>query len=280
MPPPGHEPLLRAICDDPDDTTLRLAYADWLEEHDQPERAEFVRVQCRLAALGFGPITARFGLKNAERLASGRSGETAGLLRRQAELWEAHRDAWLAELPELPGSAVSFDRGFAALVTIEHPGGLVRNGARLFRVAPVTRMAFRDCMPDGVELTLIQPWSDAVRGVSVWWPRAPSGAGNRIAEVLGRSEFLTRLRDLSLTGIALTNVGAHELALAPFVRQLERIDLAGNQIGDAGALALARAIDPARLRVLDLSGNPLSRSCRLNVKRSLGDRVYCEGGES
>src|SRR5687767_4492465 len=57
MPPPGHEALLRAIIADPDDTTLRLAYADWLEEHDEAERAEFVRVQCRLANLGFGPIT-------------------------------------------------------------------------------------------------------------------------------------------------------------------------------------------------------------------------------
>lgn len=35
--------LLQAIRDHPDDDTVRLAYADWLEEHDDP-RAEFIRL--------------------------------------------------------------------------------------------------------------------------------------------------------------------------------------------------------------------------------------------
>jgi uncharacterized protein (TIGR02996 family) len=35
--------LLRAIRDDPADTTARLAYADWLEEHGEPARAGFLR---------------------------------------------------------------------------------------------------------------------------------------------------------------------------------------------------------------------------------------------
>lgn len=38
--------LLRGVCETPDDDTPRLAYADWLDEHEQPEPAEFVRVQC------------------------------------------------------------------------------------------------------------------------------------------------------------------------------------------------------------------------------------------
>jgi uncharacterized protein (TIGR02996 family) len=257
MPPPGSELLLRAICDDPDDTTVRLAYADWLAENGDEERAEFVRVQCRLAGLGFGPLWPYGGAADPEAITRGLTGEAVALVRRQAELWEANRAAWLAELPELPGSVVSFHRGFAAVVTAEHPGGLVRDGAKLFRAAPVTRVVFRGCTPDAVEVALIQPWSDAVRGLTVCWPIAPPGAGNRVAEVLGRSEYLTRLRDLSLPGVALTNAGAHELAAAPFVKQLERFDLAGNRIRDAGALSIANALDTTRLRVLDLSGNPL-----------------------
>ena len=35
--------LLRAIRDDPDDDLPRLAFADWLDEHDEPDRAAFVR---------------------------------------------------------------------------------------------------------------------------------------------------------------------------------------------------------------------------------------------
>src|SRR4051812_10854275 len=46
-----HEAFLRAIFDAPDDDTPRLVYADFLQENGGPERAELIRVQCRLAAL-------------------------------------------------------------------------------------------------------------------------------------------------------------------------------------------------------------------------------------
>jgi len=42
--------LLNAIIARPDDDTPRLVYADWLEEHGDPERAGFIRLQCRLAS--------------------------------------------------------------------------------------------------------------------------------------------------------------------------------------------------------------------------------------
>lgn len=37
--------ILRAIIEEPHDDLHRLAYADWLEDHDQCDRAEFIRVQ-------------------------------------------------------------------------------------------------------------------------------------------------------------------------------------------------------------------------------------------
>jgi uncharacterized protein (TIGR02996 family) len=43
------EGILAAIQEAPDDDTPRLVYADWLAEHGDPERAEFIRVQCELA---------------------------------------------------------------------------------------------------------------------------------------------------------------------------------------------------------------------------------------
>jgi uncharacterized protein (TIGR02996 family) len=46
--------LLRAVIDNPDDDAVRLVYSDWLEETGEPanmDRAEFIRVQCRLAQL-------------------------------------------------------------------------------------------------------------------------------------------------------------------------------------------------------------------------------------
>ncbi len=45
-----HEAFLRAIFDAPDDDTPRLVYADFLQENGEDDRAEFIRVQCELAA--------------------------------------------------------------------------------------------------------------------------------------------------------------------------------------------------------------------------------------
>src|SRR5262249_10339211 len=45
------EQLLAAIRANPDDDAVRLVYADWLEEHGDPDRAEFIRVQITLDGL-------------------------------------------------------------------------------------------------------------------------------------------------------------------------------------------------------------------------------------
>ena len=73
--------LLRAIRTNPDEDTPRLVYADWLQEHDAPERAEFIRVQCALAQLE--PWTER----------------AVDLSIRERQLLHEHRDSWIAELP-------------------------------------------------------------------------------------------------------------------------------------------------------------------------------------
>lgn len=44
--------LLRRILDDPADDGARLVYADWLDEHGENERAEFIRVEIELADTG------------------------------------------------------------------------------------------------------------------------------------------------------------------------------------------------------------------------------------
>src|SRR5262245_1043172 len=77
------EGLLAAIWEQPHDDTPRLIYADWLEEHGQPERAEFIRVQCELA---------RFE----EWDESPRKDELA---KREKKLTTKHRKTWLATLP-------------------------------------------------------------------------------------------------------------------------------------------------------------------------------------
>src|SRR5437899_1204607 len=43
--------LLRQVIDEPDADAPRLVFADWLDEHGERDRADFVRAQCRRAAL-------------------------------------------------------------------------------------------------------------------------------------------------------------------------------------------------------------------------------------
>src|SRR5258708_34790909 len=40
--------LLKAIAREPDEDHHRLAYADWLTENGDPNRAELIRLQCNL----------------------------------------------------------------------------------------------------------------------------------------------------------------------------------------------------------------------------------------
>jgi uncharacterized protein (TIGR02996 family) len=50
-----HTPFLTALAERPGDDTLRLVYADWLDEHGQPDRAAFLRLEVQLRRAERGP---------------------------------------------------------------------------------------------------------------------------------------------------------------------------------------------------------------------------------
>lgn len=79
--------LLTAIIANPDEDTPRLMFADWLQENGQPERAEFIRIQCA---------------PDADEAAEDRA----------AELEERNRAKWLTGLPQFPSARWEFRRGF------------------------------------------------------------------------------------------------------------------------------------------------------------------------
>lgn len=76
--------LLQAILDEPDADDRRLVYADFLEEQGEPERSEFIRVQCELARLEkvWEPDSPQHHLRNRESALRRREGEllAAGIL--------------------------------------------------------------------------------------------------------------------------------------------------------------------------------------------------------
>src|SRR5262245_45981693 len=64
-----HPGLLQAVIEAPDDDVPRLIYADWLEDHGETERAEFIRMQCWPDPRQVGRVGALLGMHQARWLA-------------------------------------------------------------------------------------------------------------------------------------------------------------------------------------------------------------------
>jgi uncharacterized protein (TIGR02996 family) len=128
--------LLAAIREAPDDDAPRLVYADWLDEQDQPERAEFIRVQCEVARI-----------------------DSAALRQREAELLVAHHDTFVGPLAA-PHLRFRFRRGF--ICGFGHTGLFRQHFQGRLRVPLNDYLSFH---PDGQVVggrTAVQP-CDAIR---------------------------------------------------------------------------------------------------------------------
>ncbi len=85
----------KSICADPDDDVPRLVFADYLDEHGQPERAELIRAQCDLETLPLSDPR-RLDLEMTAR-----------------RLLHEHYEEWVEELPKwVNRQTVTFRRGF------------------------------------------------------------------------------------------------------------------------------------------------------------------------
>jgi uncharacterized protein (TIGR02996 family) len=102
--------LLAAVVARPDDDTPRLVLADWLDDHGEADRAEFVRLQCRLA-MTESTTDDRGRLETCE----------LELLTRHAADWVAPRPVFPGRVESLPfegreGYRSVFRRGFVEAV--------------------------------------------------------------------------------------------------------------------------------------------------------------------
>lgn len=89
---PDGDALLAAIRADPDDDTVRLVYADWLDERGEAERAEFIRVQCELARHPCGSVVRR-GMRHPLAPTCRGCDRAATLLARERELLDLRNPA-------------------------------------------------------------------------------------------------------------------------------------------------------------------------------------------
>ena len=257
--------LLAAIAAHPDEDTPRLAYADWLDEHDRPIRAEFIRLQIEVARVETLP-----------RIILNRH---VDLFRRQQELLDNHRDELLGPLAVLPlRTKDEFYRGFVSEVTLH--GYMFHKHRHLLAAArPLPRVVIEDRVdhirevlgfrrpmvfpdeqpqivaafrtaPDEVDEEDEADFRQYVESGHVdlypfVWSRLTeldiSGChlGDANATALLRSESFPALADLDISANDLTDNAVMNLLCSGLPPQLKRLILGGNPIGDAGAIALA-----------------------------------------
>jgi uncharacterized protein (TIGR02996 family) len=218
------DPLLQAILDSPDDDGLRLVYADFLEEHGEPERAELIRVQIELSRLPEGDP------------------RQAALETREAMLLKQHEQTWTEPLRALLGEMLDwpqFRRGFIEELTVR--------GRLAGLKAP-------DFPPYATGMFRLAPLRHLTLGLDYPYPTPPLRGEELVRYVL---KPLAGLMTLALPGHGLQDEAAEALAASPHVAGLTGLDLARNRIGDAGVQALAASPNLAGLTFLGLRGNAI-----------------------
>jgi len=259
--------LLRAIAEHPDDDALRLIYADWVEEHGDPEYAEFIRVQIALSqhADGSGDLP---------------PSERARLRSRERSLLSRNRIRWLQPLRDLGVRGRvhgEFSRGFVEDPVIDAAVFLDR-GEELFRASPVGTLHL-----DRVEQLTPQlsrsPLLAHIRRLSFEGTDAITIGGLRI---LLESEHLTQLESLYLWKVAVSDADLLELATAPVLPGLRRLTLSDTAITGASVPALvarckhleslslsySKSFAPARFAEILAALNPTSlRSLSFDMTR-------------
>jgi uncharacterized protein (TIGR02996 family) len=226
--------LIQGCAEAPQDNAPRLILADWLEDHGQPERAELVRLQCRLA--DWVPDWQ----------------ERRALIARQDELIAAHRDTWLGPLTKLC-HRVAFVRGlcrvwvssqnfctsaFGTALTDRHGTALVEQ-VRLTRCKALSRVVSR-------------PWLALVPALSL----ARLELNDAGLGPLLTSEYVEHLVDLDVSGTPVRWDQFKALIDSQLYGRLTRLALRNTGASDATVAALLEAA-PERLRDLDVGGADL-----------------------
>ena len=266
--------LVSAILNSPADDTPRLVFADWLDEHDEPERAEFVRCQIEAAKL---PDDKRDESKPAKRAAA---------------LLEEHEKKWRGAAG-LPGDNGEYARGFVDGVSA-FPGELAALGKAL-AVEPFTiHMRFgrrtetgADATPEWFRALAANPVLATVCSVD----SETAGMGHEFLTPLVESPHLKNLEKITLFEDYIGPQGVQALADSPAPFVLKHLNLnSGIGYGEADdedpetvAAVEILAAHPrfASLTALGLPFNSIGNRCaeRLLASKTLARTLRLGLGE-
>jgi uncharacterized protein (TIGR02996 family) len=280
---PQADAFLADICAHPEDDAPRLVYADWLDDHGDADRAEFIRIQCRLAGMdefdharadlewrawqllrGRGADWAKPASKYTKRIEFLRG--FVGRMTLNADRFLAQADAILAGCPLRELRLLKAERGDNAqkLAACEHLGrlrALDLHSCKMGMARTVTLIANPDLA--GVEelnlgnLRMRNKGAQAVLGAThLAGVRSLDLNHNQlddgVIKALANSP-LTHLRHLDLGHNELTAAGVEQLGRIPHLRRLESLALYDTPHGDEVIRRLVATNAWVNLRKLDLS---------------------------
>jgi uncharacterized protein (TIGR02996 family) len=231
--------FLQDILAHPDDMTPRLVYADWLTEHGDAERGEFIRVQIAL---------------DREEREDKYSPRWRELAARELALLKAHKREWTGPLRG-ESLYLLFYRGFVEAATV-NAASFCRKGDRLFRLTPLRRIKVsrpvgaRAGMADVARSPNLAP----LRGIDLSLLYGEIEDGLRCMAASPRSAGLTELRaeHANLSGPVL-----RALADSPHLAGLRSLRFPASRLDLDGLGALARSPHLNRLTELDVSRSPI-----------------------
>jgi uncharacterized protein (TIGR02996 family) len=279
--------LLKAIIAHPDEDTPRLVYADWLDEHGRSVEAEFVRTQCRIAAI------------------SPADPEWAGLIDREADLlWQGplRNDPLPApfHIPEVYSTPYRDEdlqfihRGFPflAYVTEEEllgrtPAQFAEDLAHLFTTTPIRGVDFLDIPAARFERVISCSTFAEVRGLgfdvsdqplapTTWKKLLDSPAAEHIEQLYIRNDLAAevlaafasgsafrRLRRFSLRGLRASAAEVRAWLEGDWVRQLRYVEACLPREPDVAAAIAAGLAEMPELHSLHTAHRTAEQLARL-----------------
>jgi uncharacterized protein (TIGR02996 family) len=227
--------FLQDILAHPDDMAPRLIYADWLTEHGDAERGEFIRVQIDL---------------DREEREDRYSPRWRELTAREENLLRAYKRKWAAPLL---GQTLylRFYRGFVEEATVT-ASSFCRRGHRLFRLTPLRRI--KVSLPVGARVRMAEvarsPNLARLRSVdlSLLSGLAEDGVCSLAASPLAAGLEELRAERASLSGPALEALGG-----SPHLAGLRALQFSLSGTDLVGLRALACSPHLTRLTELDVS---------------------------
>jgi uncharacterized protein (TIGR02996 family) len=213
-----HEGLLDALRDDPEQDGLRLVFADWLDDHGEAERAEYIRVQLQM-----------------ERLLSNHP-DWPALAAREHELRQAHVERFLGVSP-----ALLYEFGWR--------GGLVDR----VRLKPDVPLAAVETLFHRHPVRLLTVEDERLLGALAASPVLGLVAGLRVPEIAFSTRLWSlaldrllgsphlRLRTLEMVGNRVDHHLCRVLSQSPGLKGLRCLCLRQTRLDDAGVLHLLRA---------------------------------------